>query len=328
MGGHRLHRRGPGRSAAGRLPGPDPGRPAAGPAGRSWPGGRRGVARRATAAGVAVPGPCGHGCARPVRRAGRRDVDRGRTDLRRRCRDDGRRRRVPPQPRSARDGGPRGTAGSRRAAAREPAGRRPRGRERPREPRCALPQRRRARCRRRAARSALRRPALPPQRAGVDGSRAAGPVHPARTVAGRLVDTPRRRLHRGRIDARRRRRPARPDRSGRPARAAARRRGTRVVGGGTRRRRPAGPDPDLARGRLAERRDRRRARLPPAAWGRRRPAEPQPGLRPGCRPRPGAGRRTALRRRPAPRGCRPRRCGRPPSPAPGRRSPRSTAGGR
>ena len=58
------------------------------------------------------------------------------------------------------------------------------GRERPREPRRPVPQRRGARRRRRAARPPLRGPALPAQRAGLDGARAAGAVRAApRAVA-------------------------------------------------------------------------------------------------------------------------------------------------
>ena len=61
------------------------------------------------------------------------------------------------------------------AAGRAAAGRRG-GHQRPREPGRAVPQRRRARGRWGVARTALRRPALPAQRAGVDGARAAGAV--------------------------------------------------------------------------------------------------------------------------------------------------------
>ena len=91
---------------------------------------------------------------------------------------------------SVADAGPRTAAG------------RARGRERPREPGCAVPQRRRARRRRRAARPPLRRPALPAQRAGLDGTRAAGAVRAAaRAVAGRRSTALR--PHGRRSDARR-----------------------------------------------------------------------------------------------------------------------------
>ena len=83
-----------------------------------------------------------------------------------------RRRRVPRHPRGARLGDPAGAARGRRRAGRRAAGRRPRRAQRLREPRRPVPQRGRVRHRRRAARPALRRPAVPAQRAGVDGSRA------------------------------------------------------------------------------------------------------------------------------------------------------------
>ena len=61
----------------------------------------------------------------------------------------------------------------------------------------------------------------------------------------------------------------------------------------------------------------------------RQTADESVRVRPATRARPGAGRRSGRRRRrPGRRASRPRRSGRAPSPAPGRRSRRSRAGGR
>ena len=67
--------------------------------------------------------------------------------------------------------------------------------QRPREPRLAVPQRARVRHRRGAARSADRRPALPPLRARVDGPRAARSVRTLRCVARRHRHAAGPRLH-------------------------------------------------------------------------------------------------------------------------------------
>ncbi len=75
-------------------------------------------------------------------------------------------------------------APGRRGAARRPARRRDRGRRRPHERRRDLPLGRRPRCGCRARDPALRRPALPPQRAREHGHRPAGAVDAARGLAG------------------------------------------------------------------------------------------------------------------------------------------------
>ena len=91
---------------------------------------------------------------------------------------------------------------------RRPAGRRPRGHQRPREPRCDLPQRRQPRPRRRAALAPLLRSPLPAVRAGLDGSRAGRAVDAAGALAGGHRDRAPGGLHGGRPDAVGRRRTA------------------------------------------------------------------------------------------------------------------------
>ena len=233
-------------------------------------------------------------------------------------------RRLPPQPRRARRGRPRARAGARPAAGRRPPGAGARGRQRPREPRRAVPQRRRARGRRGAARPALRRPALPPVGAGLDGPRAAGPVRPAADLAGEL-----RRVRAAgftvlALDPA----PAavaavRPSTRGAEAGAAARRRGPRpdrrgargrATSGSASRWRPAStrstspPPPPSRCTTCADRTAPARQRVAPG------PVQPgEPPARRGDQLGPGS---------------RPRRPGRPPAPAPGRRSPPWTAGAR
>ena len=123
-----------------------------------------------------------------------------------------------------------GAARSRRAARRRAAGGRARGHRRPHERRCDLPLGRRARRRCGAGEPALRRPALPAQRAGEHGHGVPGAVDPTARVARGGADAARPRLLDRRPRPRRRRglapRPRR--RPARAARARVRRRGRRA----------------------------------------------------------------------------------------------------
>ena len=175
-----------GRPAGGRLPRPQGRRPAGGHAARDRPGDRRGRARRRAAAGLALPG------ARRVRRprpggrprpAGRRRRVRGRQvgavggD------------RLPAHPRRAglrrppSAGGPGRAAGRPRSRGPAAAGR-ARGAQRRREPGLDRPLGARAGHRRAAARPALRRPALPPLGAGLDGAHPGAAVRRPARLAG------------------------------------------------------------------------------------------------------------------------------------------------
>ncbi len=126
------------------------------------------------------------GTDRRLARAGRRPGRRtGAPLLSRHRRGDGRRGRLPPQPRGAGGGAAAGRADRRRGARRRAHRRGARRRQRPREPRLDLPQRGRARRRRGRLRHRLRRPAVPARGAGVDGPCPAGAVRLGDSVAGR-----------------------------------------------------------------------------------------------------------------------------------------------
>ncbi len=208
--------------------------------------------------------------------------------------------------------GPPARARCARARGRRPPAGRARGGEQPHQHRRGAPLRGRPRGRRGAARPAVRGPALPSVGQGVDGGgvrRAVGPVDAVARWPGRRA---RPRVHRARADAGPvggvdRRPGSGGHRSGRPP---ARRRRPRAVGGRARGRRPDGADPDVRRGRLAQRRGRRGGRLLRARERgtlRAGGSGPRPRSRRRSRsgrapPRPAAPARTAH-----PRGCAARR---------------------
>ncbi len=130
------------------------------------------VAADDTALGPRVAGPGRHG------------PGAGRPRLRRRAGGGAGDDRVPPPPRGAGGRAPARAASPGDRARGGPPGGGARGCRRPHQRRCGLPVRRRPRRRRGPRHAPVRRPPLPPQRAGLDGHRLPGAVDPDRPLAG------------------------------------------------------------------------------------------------------------------------------------------------